>query len=232
MHPHGEEPVEAQGEGLGKAPVLIMVHGRGAAPPNILELVPRLGRSGWTYLAPTAAGRTWYPYSFMADRSQNEPGLSSGLDVLAKIFERVMRSGVPPSKIALLGFSQGACLAAEFAAQNPRRYGGVLIMSGGLIGPPGSLGQYSGSFHETPVFLGCSDVDPHVPRSRVEESAAVFTAMGAAATCRIYPGMGHVVNDDEIAFAQRVMADIDGNPLAVVSGPLAATRHLRDGQPR
>jgi predicted esterase len=210
MEPHGEEPLVEQGEPLGKAPVLIMVHGRGAAPANILELVPRLGRSGWTYLAPTAAGRTWYPYSFMAQRSENEPGLSSALDVLKQLLQRVMMAGVPPSRVVFLGFSQGACLTAEFVAQNPRRYGGVLIMSGGLIGPPGSLGHYPGSFKGTPVFIGCGDMDAHVPRTRIEESAAVFTKMGAATTCRIYPGMPHLVSDDEIAFAQQVMKDVDG----------------------
>ncbi len=212
MQPHGEEPIAEEGEPLGKAPVLIMVHGRGAAPPNILELIPRLGRSGWTYLAPTAAGRTWYPYSFMADQSQNEPGLSSALDVLTRLLERVMVAGVPPSRVVLLGFSQGACLTAEFAVRNPRRYGGVLVFSGGLIGAPGSIAENPGSFKSTPVFLGCSDVDSHVPRTRVEESAAIFTKMGAATTCRIYPGMGHLVSDDEIAFAQEVMRSVDGNP--------------------
>jgi predicted esterase len=212
MEPHGDEPVVEEGAALGTAPVLILVHGRGAAPPNILELVPRLGRSGWTYLAPTAAGRTWYPYSFMAEQAQNEPGLSSAIDVLKRLLDRVMLAGVRPSQIVLLGFSQGACLTAEFAARHPRRYGGVIIFSGGLMGAPGSVAPHPGSFKGTPVFIGCSDVDSHVPRTRVEESAAIFTQMGAITTCRIYPGMGHVVNDDEIAFAQQVLKDVDGRP--------------------
>lgn len=209
MDPHGDEPTVDQGEPLGKAPVLIMVHGRGASPQSILDLVPRLGRSGWTYLAPTAAGRVWYPYSFMADRTQNEPGLSSGLDVLRALLQRVMRAGVPPARVVLLGFSQGACLVAEFALQNPRRYGGIIVLSGGLIGPPGSIAETQGSFKGTPVFLGCSDVDPHVPRSRVDESARIFTKMGAITTCRIYPDLGHIVVDDEIAFAQAVMQEVE-----------------------
>jgi len=212
MEPHGEEPIVEQGEPIGKAPVLIMVHGRGATPTDILELVPRLGRSGWTHLAPTAAGRTWYPYSFMAAQAQNEPGLSSAIDVLRRLLERIMKSGVPPSRVVLLGFSQGACLTAEFAVRNPRRYGGVLVFSGGLIGAPGSIDVSPGSFKGTPVFLGCSDTDAQVPRTRVEESAAIFTKMGAAATCRIFPGMGHVVNDDEIAAAQQMMKNVDGRP--------------------
>lgn len=209
MEPHGDEPVVEEGAPLGKGPVLIMVHGRGAAPPNILELVPRLGRPGWTYLAPTAAGRSWYPYSFMANPSQNEPGLSSALEMLKDLLQRVMRAGVPPSRVVLLGFSQGACLTAEFALQNPRRYGGVLVFSGGLIGPPGTISDAPGSFKGTPVFFGCSDVDSHVPRTRVDESAAIFTKMGAVTTCRIYPGIGHVIVDDEITVAQEMMKEVE-----------------------
>jgi predicted esterase len=209
MEPHGDEPIVEQGAPLGTAPVLIMVHGRGAAPPNILELVPRLGRTGWTYLAPTAAGRTWYPYSFMAEQAQNEPGLSSALFVLERLLERVMLAGVRPSQVVLLGFSQGACLTAEFAARHPRRYGGVVVFSGGLIGAPGSIGALTGSLKGTPVFLGCSDVDSHVPRTRIDESAAIFTKMGADVTCRFYPGMGHLVNDDEISAAADIMQAVE-----------------------
>ncbi len=209
MEPHGHEPLVSQGAPLGTAPVLVMVHGRGAAPPNILELVPRLGRDGWTYLAPTAAGRTWYPFSFMAERAQNEPGISSGLAVLDQILTTIRSAGVPSERIVLLGFSQGACLTAEFAARHPQRYGGVLVFSGGLIGPAGTLDGYEGDFKGTPVFLGCGDVDAHVPRTRVEESAAIFTAMGAATTCRIYPRVGHLISDDEIAFGRDVMANVE-----------------------
>ncbi len=209
MEPHGDEPLVHEGEPLGKAPVLIMIHGRGAGPQNILDLVPRLGREGWTYLAPTAANHTWYPYSFMAAQAQNEPGLSSALDMLARLLERVMKAGVPPSKVVLLGFSQGACLTSEFAARHARRYGGVIVFSGGLIGAPGSVDVHPGSFKGTPVFFGCSDVDAHVPRFRVDESAAIFTKMGAATTCRIYPGMGHLISDDEIACAQEILKGVD-----------------------
>jgi len=209
MDPHGTQPLVQQGEPLGTAPVLVMVHGRGAAPPNILELVPRLGVKGWTVLAPTAANRTWYPYSFMAERTQNEPGLTSGLTVLGDILASVTSAGVPTHRVVLLGFSQGACLTAEFAARNPRRYGGVVIFSGGVIGAPGTLGPFDGSLEGTPVFLGCSDVDAHVPKTRVEESAAIFSALGAETTCRIYPGMGHLVNDDEIGVAQGILRGVE-----------------------
>jgi predicted esterase len=184
---------------------MIMVHGRGAAPRNILDLVPRLNRPGFTYLAPAAANNTWYPYSFMAETTKNEPGLSSALDVLERLVNEVVARGIRQDHIVLLGFSQGACLTSEFAARHAGRYGGVIIFTGGLIGPPGTTWNNPGSFAGTPIFLGSSDVDAHVPKERVDESAAVFTRMGAAVTKRIYPGMGHTVNDDEISYAQTVM---------------------------
>lgn len=206
MDPHGGQPVVEAGAPLGRGKgVVIMVHGRGAAPANILDLVPRLGRPDFTYLAPAAAGRMWYPYSFMAEREKNEPGLSSALHMLAGLVSDVVARGVPRERIVLLGFSQGACLTAEFAASHAARYGGVVIYTGGLIGPPGTTWTYGGSFDGTPVFLGCSDVDAHVPKARVDESADVFTRMGAAVTTRVYPGMGHVVNDDEISVARDLL---------------------------
>jgi len=190
----------------GKSPVaVITVHGRNAAPSNILELVPRFGRPDLTYLAPAAADQSWYPYSFMANRERNEPGLSSGLWVLGQLVEDLVRQGVRKDHVLLLGFSQGACLTAEFALRHPGRYGGVLVYSGGLIGPPGTMWEADGRFDGTPIFLGCSDVDGHVPKVRVDESADVFTRMGAAVTERIYPGMGHLVNDDEVAFGRALM---------------------------
>ena len=182
-----------------------MVHGRGATPENILELVPMLGHPNLTYLAPSAANRTWYPNSFMAPIASNEPGLSSALGVLASLVTRIEAAGVPQSRIVLLGFSQGACLSGEFAVRHASRFGGVVMLSGGLIGPPGTRWEWDGRFEGTPVFLGCSDVDAHIPESRVRQSADVFTRMGADVTTRIYPGMGHLINDDEIAFAQRLL---------------------------
>jgi predicted esterase len=206
MQPHLGQPLVSAGEPLGQGrAVLVMVHGRGAAPANILDLVPRLDRPGLTYLAPTAAGKTWYPQSFMADREGNEPGLSSGLKAVGRAVDQALAAGVPSERIVLLGFSQGACLTSEFAVRNARRYGGVIAYTGGLIGPPGTAWGHDGAFDGTPVFLGCSDVDAHVPLVRVEESAAVFARMGAAVTKRIYAGMGHVVNDDEIRFTQRLL---------------------------
>jgi predicted esterase len=209
--PHAGQPVVEAGAPLGQAPaVVVMVHGRNAGPANILDLVPRLARPGLTYLAPAAANRTWYPLSFMADTAANEPGLSSGLASLASLVGRIEAAGVARSRIVLLGFSQGACLTAEFAARHASRFGGVIVFSGGLIGPPGTRRDYPGAFDGTPVFLGCSDVDAHVPASRVAESAEVFTRMGATVTLRIYPGMGHTVSDDEIAQARAMLDTVAG----------------------
>ena len=199
----------AAGAPLGTSPVVvIMVHGRNAAPANILDLLPRLDRPDLSYLAPAAAGRTWYPFSFMAEKEKNEPGLSSGLWVLEQLVQDVVRGGIRRDRLVLLGFSQGACLTAEFAVRHADRYGGVILYSGGVIGPPGTVWEYPGSFAGTPVFLGCSDVDNHVPKTRVDESAAVFTRMGASVTERIYPHMGHTVNDDEIGFTRGLLSQL------------------------
>ena len=206
MLPHAGQPVAHAGVPLGQAPaVVIMVHGRNAAPANILDLVPRLARPALTYLAPAAANRTWYPNSFMAEIASNEPGLSSALGVLESLMSEVQAAGVPQSRVVLLGFSQGACLTAEFAVRHASRLGGVVVLSGGVVGPPGTRWDHEGRFDGTPVFLGCSDRDSHVPESRVVESAEIFARMGAAVTTRIYPGLGHLVNDDEIAFAQALL---------------------------
>lgn len=187
-----------------------MVHGRNAAPENILDLATRFNRPQLTYLAPAAAGGTWYPFSFMADVATNEPGLSSALDVLAGLVQRIEAADIPRSRIVLMGFSQGACLTAEFAIRHASRFGGVIIFSGGAIGPPGTTWHSTGRFDGTPVFLGCSDRDAHVPELRVLETADVFTRLGAVVTTRIYPGMGHLVNDDEVEFAQGVLDTVAG----------------------
>ena len=206
MLPHAGQPVVAAGVALGQAPAaVIMVHGRNAAPANILDLAMRFERPRLTYLAPAAAGGTWYPFSFMADIASNEPGISSGIAVLNALLTRVEHAGIPKSRVVLAGFSQGACLTSEFAIRHPARYGGVLVFTGGAIGPPGSTWHSAGDFAGTPVFIGCSDRDAHVPEARARETADVFRRLGADVTLRIYPGMGHVVNDDEIAIARGVL---------------------------
>ena len=189
---------------------MVMVHGRGATAENILNLADELGRDDLAYLAPQAAGYSWDPYGFMAPMPQNEPGLSSGLARIGEIVAQLEAAGIPPERIFLLGFSQGACLSLEFSARNARRYGAILGLSGGLIGPPGTPRDYPGSLAGTPVFLGCSDRDPHIPRERVDESAAVLKAMGAEVTERIYPAMGHTVNEDEVSFVRQLLDGVLG----------------------
>jgi predicted esterase len=207
--PHGDRPVVVRGAPLGSGrAVLIMVHGRHASPQDMLSLVPLLQHPDFTYLAPAAAGGTWYPESFLAPIARNEPGISSGIAVLHALIDRSVAHGVPVARIMLLGFSQGACLAVTAACRRPARYGGIVAYSGGLIGPPGTTWPPTGSFGGAPAFLGCSDVDPHIPLARVDETATVLEQMGAAVTRRIYPGMGHTVNDDEIAFARELMNEV------------------------
>lgn len=209
--PHAGQPVMTAGLPLQDAgAVMILVHGRGAAPPDILELAGPLSHPAFAYLAPAAAGNTWYPYSFMAEMEKNEPGLSSGLAVLDRLVERARAAGIPRARIILAGFSQGACLMSEFAVRHAGRYGGVVAFSGGLIGPPGTTWPYEGDFAGTPVFLGCSDVDPHVPKERVEESVEVFVRLGAAVEKRLYPGMGHLINADELAYARSIVEAVGG----------------------
>lgn len=214
MQPHFGNPIVAAGAALGTAKtVMILVHGRNAAPANILDLFARFERPKVAALAPGATGGTWYPYSFLSPREQNEPGISSALFVLESLVTDLLRRGYAARDIVLLGFSQGACLSAEFAFRHPRTYGGVMVLSGGLIGPPGTQWNESpGVLDGVPVFLGCSDVDAHIPKERVLESEAVFSRMGAAVTRRLYPGMGHLVNDDEITFVRGVLDTVDARP--------------------
>ena len=206
MTPHEGQPVLSAGAPLGSShAVMIMMHGRGASPGNILSLAADLDRPDFTYLAPAAANNTWYPYSFLTEMSKNEPGLSSGLHVIEGLVADLLSRGIHKRHVVLLGFSQGGCLAGEYAVRNGDRYGGVIMLSGGLIGPPGTAWTYGGSFVSTPVFLGCSEVDGHIPKERVLESAEVFERMGADVTVRLYPGMGHQINEDEIVHARAVM---------------------------
>ena len=206
MDPHHGQPVVSEGAPLGQGrAVVIMVHGRGASPDAILSLVPRLARPAVTWLAPAAAGNSWYPYSFLSDTAKNEPFLSSALASLGRLVDDLGARGIARRNIVFLGFSQGACLSSEFLVRNPGTWGGLVVLSGGLIGPPGTTWPESGSFGQMPAFFGCSDVDSHIPRERVEDSAAVFERMGDSVTVRLYAGMGHVVNEDEIDHAKAVI---------------------------
>src|SRR2546425_13181230 len=187
---------------------MVMVHGRGASAESILDLAVELHQPGFAYLAPQAAGDTWYPYSFLVPLARNEPGLSSGLAAIANVLAQVAQVGMPLERTMLVGFSQGACLALEFVARNARRYGGVVGLSGGLIGPDGTPRDYPGSLAGTPVFLGCSDMDPHIPKERVEQAAEALRLLGGNVTTRFYPHMDHTVNQDELHFVQRMMASV------------------------
>lgn len=184
---------------------MILVHGRGASAADIMTVGAELMRPGVAYLAPQAAGNAWYPNPFTAPIESNEPYLSSALEVLSSLLATVEKS-IPVDRIIILGFSQGACLTLEFVARNARRYGGVVGLSGGLIGPDGTPRDYPGSFGGTPAFLGCSDVDPHIRKDRVLEASDVFTRMGAKVTARLYPQMGHTVNADEIQAVREIVA--------------------------
>jgi predicted esterase len=205
--PHAGQRVVARGKPLGEGRVtVILIHGRNASPESILELVPALDCAEASYLAPAAAGGTWYPFGFMSPVEKNEPGISSGIAVVHGLIEQAAAKGVPAERIVLLGFSQGACLASTAAQRRPAHYGGVIVYSGGLIGPPGSSWNGEGDFGGAAAFFGCSDRDPHIPEERVRASAAVFERMGATVTLRIYPHMGHLVNGDEIAFTRDLLA--------------------------
>jgi predicted esterase len=197
--PHDARNVVAGGAPLETASAaLILIHGRGATAESIMPLAEAFGRTDIAYVAPQASANTWYPYTFLAPLQANEPWLSSALKVIGEIVEQLGAKGFDAGRIGLAGFSQGSCLASEYAARNARRYGCVIGLSGGLIGPPGTPRDYAGSLDGTPVFLGCSDVDPHVPIERVRETARVLRALDAVVDERIYPDMGHLVNEDEL----------------------------------
>lgn len=184
---------------------MILLHGRGDSAQGILDLARVLPKENMAYLAPQAAGHSWYPYGFMADIEQNEPYLSSALALIETTVQSVVDAGIPTEKLIIGGFSQGACLSSEFIARHPAKYGGLLAFSGGLIGPAGQLPDYAGNLQETPVFMGCSDVDAHIPLARVEETAEILTNLGANVTKWIFPGMGHTINSDEIKEAQGIL---------------------------
>jgi predicted esterase len=205
--PHAGQPILHRGAAIAEARLAaVCLHGRGASAEDILSLSQEFSVDDVAFLAPQAAGNTWYPYSFLAPTAQNEPGLSSALGVIATILATLDEQGLPANRVVLMGFSQGACLTSEFAARHARRYAAVAALSGGLIGPPGTPREYAGTFDGTPVFIGCSDVDPHIPVERVRESAEVFRRMGATVDERIYPGMGHTVSLDEIEAVNQILS--------------------------
>jgi predicted esterase len=206
---HANQPVRTAGAALDQAAaVVILIHGRGARAEDMLALAAELDRPGLAYLAPQAAGNTWYPQRFLAPTAANQPWLDSALGVIDRLMVHSSTAGIPIEKVVLLGFSQGACLAADYAARNARRYGAVVGLSGGLIGADGEPRQDRGNLDGTPVFLGCSDVDFHIPLQRVHYTAQVLKALGGQVDTRIYPGMGHTVNLDEIEAVQHLLDEL------------------------
>ena len=213
--PHGGTNILTAGAPLKEArAAMVLVHGRGASADDILMLREEWSAAGFAFVAPQAAGSTWYPYPFLAPLEQNEPHLSSGIALLGAIVGELGDRGIPAERQILLGFSQGGCLVLEFAGRFARRWGGVAGLSAGLIGPPGRRWGFEGSLDRTPVFLGCSDTDPHIPRERVEESGAELTRIGGEVELRIYPALGHTINRDELAHVQKM---IDQLPASAVS---------------
>ncbi|MFB6196085.1 MAG: alpha/beta hydrolase [Haloplanus sp.] len=206
---HADQPVVQAGTEPSDADAaVILLHGRGATAHGIVRMAEEFRRSGVAFLAPQAANSTWYPQSFLEPLAVNEPHLSGALAKVASTLDEASAAGIPTERTALLGFSQGACLASEFAARNPVRYGGVVALSGGLIGDTVDPDRYSGSLDGTPAFFGCSDVDPHIPEERVHESVSVYERLDADVTERIYEGMGHTVNEDELDFVSALVDDL------------------------
>jgi phospholipase/carboxylesterase len=211
-HHHEDIAITVQGRSVAEShAAAIMMHGRGQDVDYMLALIARINDDTCSYLVPAARDNTWYPYPFMEPIEQNEPYLSSALAVYDRLIAELLAQGLTRQQIVLAGFSQGACLTAEYAIRHADHYGGILLFTGGLIGPPGTTWPDTGSFGGTPVFLGTSDIDSFVPLARVQESAAIFRQRGALVTERIYPGMEHLVNDAEIAFARTMLQQVSGS---------------------
>lgn len=204
--PHAHQQILKEGAPLEEAHVgAALFHGRGSNARDMLDLARRFSVEGVALIAPNAAGRTWYPFTFLDPIEKNEPKLTFALGSVERAMEVLDGEDIPPERSMLLGFSQGGCLALEYAARNPRRYGAVVGLSAGLIGPPGTTWEPDGSLEGTPVFLGCSDVDTHIPKARVEESAAAFEKMGGQVDLRFYEGMLHTINQEEMDVVRQMI---------------------------
>lgn len=207
--PHAGQPVLRAGVPVGEATkAVIAIHGRGGSASDSIEIGKAIGLPDVAWLAPEAASHTWYPYSFLTPVEQNQPFLDSAISIVGGLLQHLEDSGVPAERVALLGFSQGACLVSEFVARNPRRYGGLIAFSGGLIGEEIEPESYAGSLLETPIFGGCSDIDPHIPLERFEITGEVLATLGGNVDFRVYPGMGHTINVDELTTARDLIGAI------------------------
>jgi phospholipase/carboxylesterase len=210
--PHADQPILTAGADPEDADAaVVLVHGRGATARGMLQFADELGREGVHYVAPQAARGTWYPNSFMAPRESNAPFYESALAHLGRAVERARETtGLPAEKLLLTGFSQGACLLSSYVALNPRRYGGVVLLSGGFVGPEGETFQFEGSLDGTPVMLGVSDDDPHIPVSRAEETVAEFERMDADVRFDLYEGRGHGIFPEEVEFLRTLVGRLLG----------------------
>ena len=178
--------------------VAILIHGRGASAASILSLADHLNLNGFALMAPEAEGNTWYPYSFMAPDQQNEPAFSKAIGIIDALVKDCLKEGIPSENIYFIGFSQGACLTLEYTAQNALQYGGVIAFTGGLIGQTLSKDKYKGDFAKTPIFIGSSERDMHVPLSRIEESVNLLKEMGADVKMMIFKDTQHTIRQEEI----------------------------------
>lgn len=213
IDPHKDAPVRHLGRPLNEASgAVILLHGRGGSADDILSLARELYLPELAYLAPQAAGNSWYPNSFLAPVAQNEPWLTSALRKVEATLQLANDAGLSTDRIVIAGFSQGACLATEFAARHPRRYAGLIAFTGGLIGPPDADLAHKGDLAGTPAFFGSGDPDPHVPWQRVEQSAKIFAEMGAAVTSRRYANRSHTISSEEIEIAKTIIRDAYGSP--------------------
>ncbi|HEY4010228.1 MAG TPA: dienelactone hydrolase family protein [Acidobacteriaceae bacterium] len=208
LDPHADREVHSTGVPLKEAKgAVVLLHGRGGSAEDILSLAGPLYAEGVAYLAPQAAGYTWYPNSFLAPREANEPFLSSALAKIGSVVASIEAAGISRDRIAIAGFSQGACLATEFVASNAARYAGVIAFTGGLIGPPDADLHHEGSLAGTPALFLSGDPDPHVPWQRVQASAAELERMGAVVMARRYPGRPHTITADELHLARTLIQD-------------------------
>lgn len=208
--PHAGQAVLRAGPPVdGARKAVIAIHGRGASAADIIGMARAIELPDVAWLAPDASSHTWYPYSFLMPVEQNQPFLDSALSVVGGLLQHLEDSGIPAGRVVLLGFSQGACLASEFVARHPRRYGGLVVFSGGLIGAEIDPATYSGALGGMPAFGGCSDIDPHIPLARFETTGQVLESLGAEVDFRVYPGMGHTINIEELTAARNLIAAVD-----------------------
>ncbi|MBL8099568.1 MAG: dienelactone hydrolase family protein [Anaerolineales bacterium] len=204
--PHENQPMYSAGKKLDEATAaMILIHGRGANAEDILSLSTHLTHPSLAYLAPQAEDYTWYPNRFIFPAEKNEPHLSSALGVIDKLVKLIEEKNISSEKIFIGGFSQGACLASEYVIRNPKKYGGLFVFSGGYIGAMNQEREPNGDLQNTPIFIGCSDIDPHIPLQRVQETTKLLQAMNAQVTERIYPNMGHTINDEEIELVNEII---------------------------